>query len=82
MVQLGIWIEQRGGFLVIRYHGAENPTTTEPEKEEVKAIVAFLQERIAKAGGDGKFVENIRDLPDFPDFGQPGEGGIAHGNDN
>jgi hypothetical protein len=58
MILLAIEIQQVGGYLVMKYHGTENPTTTEPEKEEVKTIVGYLQERIAKEGGRGTFVEN------------------------
>ena len=58
MLTLNIEVQQVGGHLVLKYHGAENETTTEPEKVEVRAIVSFLQERIARGGGHGKFVEN------------------------
>jgi hypothetical protein len=84
MIELSIKVQQVGGYLVMKYHAEENSTSTEPEKREVRDLVRYLQERIAKDGGKGTFVENNpkSDLPDFPDFGQPGEGGIAHGDDN
>lgn len=58
MVELQIQIQQVGGFLVMQYHAAENSTTSEPEKQEVKDMVATLQERVAKRNGAGNFVEN------------------------
>jgi hypothetical protein len=85
MIELSIQIQQVGSYLVMKYHSEENPTSTRPERNEVKTLLGYLQEKIAKDGGKGTFVENdpnAADLPDFPDFGQPRDGGIAHGDDN
>lgn len=82
MVKLEIQIQQLGGYLVMQYHAAKNSTTSEIEEEEVKDLVATLQERVAKKNGAGKFVENTgaHELPDFPDFGQPDAGDDSHRN--
>jgi hypothetical protein len=58
MIELKIEVQQVGGFIVMQYHAEENSTSTEPEKREVKDLVRYLQERIAKDGGNGTFVEN------------------------
>jgi hypothetical protein len=58
MIELKIEVAQVGGYLVMKYHAAEDPTSTEPEKQEVRDLVGYLQERIAKDGGKGTFIEN------------------------
>jgi hypothetical protein len=58
MIELKIQVQQVGGFMVMKYHATENPTSTAPEKEEIKTLVGYLQEKIAKDGGKGTFVEN------------------------
>jgi hypothetical protein len=57
MIELGIKVQQVGGYLVMKYHAEENSTSTEPEKRKGTFV-----ENDPKAA----------DLPEFPDFGQPG----------